>query len=122
VVGIGVYPNEVVSTAPYDDLPVMYLNPAYYRAHPTQTQGYSFEAIRLRPGNADMAACRASMTRLLADHGVIEESFLFADRSGRNAGVQRAIRPQALALGLFALLVGLLVIGQATAAVRSGAN
>ncbi|MDQ1499528.1 MAG: putative transport system permease protein [Actinomycetota bacterium] len=118
VVGIGVYPNEVVSTAPYDDLPVMYLTAAYYRAHPTQTQGYSFEAIRLRRGNADMAAFRASMARVLADHGVSEENFLFADRSGRNAGVQRAIRPQALALGLFALLaglVGLLVIGQATA-------
>ncbi|HYT40681.1 MAG TPA: FtsX-like permease family protein, partial [Acidimicrobiia bacterium] len=97
---------------------VIYLTPAYYRAHPTQAQGYSFEAIRLRRGNADMAAFRASMTRVLADHGVSEESFLFADRSGRNAGVQRAIRPQALALGLFALLAGvvaLLLIGQATA-------
>jgi hypothetical protein len=68
VVGIGVQPNEVVPTALYDDLPVMYLTPAYLRAHPRDVMPYGFQAIRLKRGAADLAAFRAGAARVLAAH------------------------------------------------------
>ena len=61
VVGIAVYPNEVVPTAPYDSLPFLYLTPAFYRSHVTNTQGYGFEVVRLRHGRADVARFRAEV-------------------------------------------------------------
>jgi ABC-type lipoprotein release transport system permease subunit len=118
VVGIGVYPNEVVATAQYDSLPFFYLSPAYYAAHPDQTQGYGFEVMRLVHGKADVPAFLAGMNRLAAEHGLDPNGFLFSDRGERNAQVERAIRPQAVALGVFALLAGaasLLVLGQVLA-------
>lgn len=116
VVGIGVQPNEVVPTALYDDLPVMYLTPAYLRAHPRDVMPYGFEAIRLKRGAADLAAFRAAAERVLAAHHL--EGTPFDDRSPRTIKVQHAMVPQATALAIFALLVGvaaLLVLGQAVA-------
>lgn len=116
VVGIGVQPNEVVPTALYDDLPVMYLTPAYLRAHPKDVMPYGFEAIRLKRGPADLAAFRAAAERVLAAHHW--ENIPLDDRSPRTVKVQHAMLPQATALAVFAFLVGvaaLLVLGQAVA-------
>ena len=55
VVGIGVYPNEIVATAQYDSLAFIYLTPAFFEAHKTQSQEYGFEVIRLRNGKDDVA-------------------------------------------------------------------
>lgn len=115
VVGIGVYPNEVVPTASYDSLGFFYLTPAFYRTHVANTQGYGFEVIRLRRGLADVAAFRAGVNQILVRHHLSLHDILFSDRADRNASVRRAIGPQAVALGLFAGLAGLasvLVIGQ----------
>ena len=56
IVGIGVYPNEVVPTAQYDSLQFVYLTPAFFQAHQEQSQEYGFEVIRLRNGKEDVAA------------------------------------------------------------------
>lgn len=118
VVGIGVYPNEVVPTAQYDSLPFLYLSPAYYAAHTKRAQSYGFEVIRLVHGKADLPAFRAGMDGLLQKHGLDPHGFLFADRAERNTQVERAIRLQAIALGIFAALAAiasLLVLAQVLA-------
>ena len=97
----------MVPTAPYDSLPFLYLTPAFYRSHTTNTQGYGFEVVRLRHGRADVAAFRAGFSKLLKRQHISEQNFLFSDRADRNASVRRAIQPQSVALGLFALLAGL---------------
>ena len=81
VVGVAVYPNEVVATAPYDSLPFLYLTPAFYRSHTTNTQGYGFEVVRLRHGRADVAAFRAGFDKLLKRHHISKQNFLFSDRA-----------------------------------------
>ncbi len=115
VVGIGTYPNEVVPTAQYDSLQFIYLTPAFFKAHEDQSQEYGFEVVRLRNGKADVSAFRTEMNRLLIKHGSNPEQALVSDRSEPYAQVERAIAPQTLALGVFALLAGivfLLVVGQ----------
>lgn len=118
VVGIGVYPNEVVPTAQYDSLQFAYLTPAFFEAHRTQAQEYGFEVIRLRHGKDDVAAFRAGMNRLLRRHGQNPNDALVSDRTEPFAQVERAIQPQTLALGVFAGLAGvvfLLIVGQVLA-------
>ena len=115
VVGIGVYPNEVVPTAQYDSLPFAYLTPAFFKAHRDKSQDYGFEIIRLRHGKDDVPAFRTEMNRLLRKHGADPRQALVSDRAEPFAQVERAIRPQSLALGAFAILAGvvfLLVVGQ----------
>ncbi|MET0883992.1 MAG: FtsX-like permease family protein [Acidimicrobiales bacterium] len=118
VTGISLYPNEVVPTAPLDDAPRVYLTPAQVRAHPNEGEEFAFIAVRLRNGAADAPAFRAHFAELLADSGVPEDAVPVLEASERTATVQRSIRPQAQALGAFALLVGLtgfVVLGQAYA-------
>jgi ABC-type lipoprotein release transport system permease subunit len=115
VVGIGVYPNEVVPTAQYDAVPFLYLTTAFYRAHPTAMQSYGFEVIRLKRGHADVDGYRTGLNAVFRRHGVSPQEFLFSDRLERNTQVRRAIEPQAVALALFALVAAIafvLVIGQ----------
>jgi ABC-type lipoprotein release transport system permease subunit len=106
VVGIGVYPNEVVATAPYDALPFIYLTPAYFAKYPHDTHSFAFQVIRLRHGKADLPGFRAGLARLLRKHGGSLNEILFSDRTERNAQVNRAIQPQVVALGVFAALLG----------------
>ena len=118
VTGISLYPNEVVPTAPLDDAPRVYLTPAQVQAHPNEGEEFAFIAVRLRNGAADAPAFRAHFAELLAGFGVPEDAVPLLEASERTATVQRSIRPQAQALGAFALLVGLtgfVVLGQAYA-------
>ena len=110
VTGIGVFSNNVVQDEHFA-FPTMFLTPAYYRTHPGQ-ETYFGVAARLKPG-VDTSAFRTA-TDGLSHEGLLEYQTLTvtADK------VQRAVRPQAVALGLFALVVaatGLFVIGQAAA-------
>ena len=118
VTGISLYPNEVVPTAPLDDAPRVYLTPAQVQAHLAEGEEFAFVAVRLRRGAADAPAFRAHFAELLAGFGVPEDAVPLLEASERTSTVQRAIRPQAQALGAFALLVGLtglVVLGQAYA-------
>ncbi|HEY8057178.1 MAG TPA: hypothetical protein VID94_00435, partial [Acidimicrobiales bacterium] len=118
VTGIALYPNEVVPTAPLDDAPRAYLTPAQVQAHLAEGEEFAFVAVRLRNGAADVPTFRAHFAELLAGFGVPEAAVPLLEASERTATVQRSIRPQAQALGAFALLVGLtglVVLGQAYA-------
>ena len=61
IVGVGVYPNEVVATAEYDALPFAYFTPAFLREHPKETQEYGFEVVRLKHGRADLPEFRKGL-------------------------------------------------------------
>lgn len=118
VVGIGVYPNEVVPTAPYDALPFIYLTPAFFERHQENAHVYGFFAIRLRNGEADAAGFRKVLYETLQEFGASPQTLPMSMRFDRNAEVQRAIQPQAVALWIFAALTGaalLLVIIQVLA-------
>jgi ABC-type lipoprotein release transport system permease subunit len=107
VVGIGVYPNEVVPTAQYDSLPFVYYTPAFLRAHPKETQEYGFEVVRLKRGHADLPAFRQGLARILRAHDTDPNDMFFTDRTEAYSQVRRAIQPQAVALAVFAALVAI---------------
>lgn len=118
VVGVGRWANEVVPTAKFDSTAHVLMTPATYRAY-GQGHGLNFDVVvvRLRPG-ADLARFRANVERLARDRADEVGGVLFADNLDRDRRVERAIRPQAVALGLFgafAALAALLVLGQALA-------
>ena len=116
VVGVGVFASDVVPTAGYDSLPIFYLPNGYYRAHRNLTQGYAFWHFRLKRGARDVPAFQASIARTLQAAGVPPNALIADNQGSRVAKVERAIRPQAVALAGFALLTGLtslLVVGQA---------
>jgi ABC-type lipoprotein release transport system permease subunit len=106
VVGVAVFPNEVVATAPYDSLPFIYLTPAFFERHQDRAHVYSFLAVRLRDGQAGAAGFRDQLYDTLREFGVPPQSLPVSTRFERNAQVERAIEPQAIALWVFAGLVG----------------
>jgi putative ABC transport system permease protein len=105
VVGVGVYPNEVVATAEYDSLPFVYLTPAFLREHPKETQEYGFEVVRLKNGRADLPEFRKGLASVIRAHGGDPDDMFFTDRAEAYSQVRRAIQPQAIALAVFAALV-----------------
>ena len=118
VVGIGVFPDQVVPTQFFEELPRLLLTPAAYRLYGASARSVVFEEIfvRLRPG-ADLHAFRAAVERITAEDPEAGGYDLGFDRD-RTAKVQRAIRPQAAAVTVFAVLAavaGLLIVGQALA-------
>lgn len=117
VVGITVAPSEVIPLAAQDSVPVLVLTPAYFRSYvdPGHLQ-FDGGFVRLRPG-ADMGRFRAKVDRLAGAHQqeIGEGGVFFGNLRDHAARVERAIRPQWVALALFALLAGLaglLGIGQ----------
>lgn len=114
VVGIGRWANEVVPTARFDSEPLIWMTPATYTSY-AEGYGLAFDGAFVRLGDPSaLAGFRAAAERLGAARGGI----LFADNVDRDRRVQRAIRPQVAALGVFAALAGLstfLVLGQAVA-------
>lgn len=118
VVGVAVYPNEVIPTAPYDSLPFGYFTPAFVKKYPHRSQEYGFELVRLRGGASDVPAFRRDLNAFFRRHGIDPNEVLFADRAESHAQLRRAIQPQVLALAIFAALVAaafLMVIVQVLA-------
>jgi hypothetical protein len=110
VAGIGVFSNNIVQDEHFA-FPSMFLTPAYYRTHPGQEIFFGV-ATRLRPG-VEAADFRTAIDTV-PHEGILEFQTLTvtADK------VHRTVRPQSIALGLFAVVVaatGLFVIGQAVA-------
>jgi putative ABC transport system permease protein len=114
VTGVEVTFDEVIPIAPNDAYPQVFGTPAL--AHPFAARGqldYDGTLVRLRPG-ASPARFRADVERLVRRHPEAG-GHLVADEFDHHARVQRAIRPEALALAIFALLTaiaGLLAIAQ----------
>lgn len=115
IVGIGVFPDQVVPTQFLDELPRLFLTPAAHRLYAVVPSSIVYEQIfvRLKP-RADVDAFRAEVDRIMADDPDAR-GHDFGFDSDRTAKVQRAIRPQAAALALFAVLAGiagLFIVGQ----------
>jgi FtsX-like permease family len=83
------------------------------------TRAFGGAEVRLRPGSS-AAAFRQRAQALARKFPSTGGQVYLADEDGQSATVERSIRPQAVALGLFALvlaLTALLIIGQAAARV-----
>jgi ABC-type antimicrobial peptide transport system permease subunit len=125
VVGIMVTRGGVLPVTSQDRAPTVVASLALFRQfvpHPesrdlseTRYMGYSGIAVRLRPGDSVAGFTRAAQhlaTRLLPPSN---DSVFIADEGDQAATIERAIRPQAVALGLFALalaLAAVLIVGQ----------
>jgi putative ABC transport system permease protein len=114
VTGIGVFDSQIVPATKVNAEPTVLLSPGFYRSAAARDSTYGSQAgVRLRPGVsvASFAHTAAALARRYpATGGVIVVSL-----QDEAAATQRAIRPQAVALALFAALVALIalaVIGQ----------
>jgi ABC-type antimicrobial peptide transport system permease subunit len=124
VAAVGLFDDQVVPTTGTSSQPRILLSPGFTRtamaARPYGSPGsidYLAQAdVRLRPG-ADPAAFTAAAQALASQYPGVRANggLVFIDNSGQVAGTERAIRPLAVALALFAALAGLIalaVIGQ----------
>ena len=118
ITGIGLFPDEVAQDES-DELPRIVFTPALTSDH-LDLATYEWQGLRLAGGRDDVGQVRDEYGRLLVDHaerngqelppghrGNVQETGDLVDR------VQRAVRPHAVALGLFAAVIGLaaLVLG-----------
>jgi hypothetical protein len=112
VVGIGVNPDNIVVDEGFET-PAMTLSPAFAKRYPDVAKPYWGEIVRLRRGAADIPAFRAAIEKMAPG-----EAIAFQTTTVTEAKVARAVRPQVVALAVFALIVavaGLLLVGQALA-------
>jgi hypothetical protein len=114
VTGIAIFDSQIVPATKVNAEPTVLLSPRFYRSAAARDSTYGSQAgVRLRPGVsvASFAHAAAALAgRYPATGGVIVVSL-----QDEAAATQRAIRPQAVALALFAALVALIalaVIGQ----------
>jgi hypothetical protein len=115
VVGIGVSPDEVVPVTAGTGS-TMFGTPAFWKRYgdPTQLE-FDGMFLILEPGT-DPQALHEQVVKVAARHPEAGGQALFDLESEKWVRAERAIRPQAAALALFALvaaLVALLVLGQA---------
>ena len=126
IVGVGVFPWQVVPVAVNDASPAIVLTPAFFEGYlePT-TSGFTEEGVlafdavlvRLKPG-AGINAFRSDVERLIARHEETTGQMFFLDETERNPIVQRAIRPQVVALQLFGAMtaaISVMLVAQAIA-------
>ncbi len=114
VVGIMVTPGSVVPVTDLDKVPMIVASAGLYRELGPGYRGFDGAYVQLAPGTAvgrfsQRAAALAR--RFPATHGQV----FVADETAQAATVERAIRPQAVALALFALVLAVtafLIIGQ----------
>ena len=117
VVGIMVTRGSVVPVTELDKTPVIIASQALYRELGRRYIAFDGAYVKLRPGvtvSAFSARAQALARRYPATGGQI----FVADETVQAATIERSIRPQAVALALFALVLAataLLVIGQVAA-------
>ena len=110
VAAIVVFANQVVPVNRDDDQPEILLTPAFYdtvlRSAGAPADG---AYIRLRRGTS-LTAFRRGIEALRPRYPEVGDSLLVSNLTDQAAKVERAIRPQAVALGLFAVLAGLITL------------
>jgi hypothetical protein len=122
VTGIVVGADDVIAD-PRQEITRFDLTPAYSRLHRAAEENYSGVFVRLRHGQADLAAFEAAVNRIAAGAAAASGEggpgglpALVNPRFEVTARVQHAMQPEVVALWLFAALVAvctLLVAGQA---------
>ena len=112
VVGVGVTPDTIAVDEGFAN-PQILFSPAFATAYPDLPSPFWAEVVRLRRGAADIAALRRAVARIAPG-----EAVAFQTTPATAAKVERAVKPQVVALDVFAVVValaGLLVVGQALA-------
>jgi ABC-type lipoprotein release transport system permease subunit len=123
VTGIFITTDSVVPVNILATVPRILATPALYRELGSDYRAFDGAYLTLKPGTSMSrfsAAAQALTTRYPATGGQV----YVADQSVQNATVQRAIRPQAIALALFAAaltLTALLIVGQVAVRLLIGA-
>jgi hypothetical protein len=115
VVGIVVTRGSVLPVTEQDKAPTIVATPALFHRLGVSYVGYSGAFVKLRPGaSAEEFRQRAqSITRRFSDTG---GHVLLADENAQALTIQHAIKPEAITLALFALVLAvtaLLIVGQA---------
>ena len=98
-----------------DKVPVILATPALWHRLGAAYMGFDGASVRLRPGTTAAGFGRQAQALARRFPGTGGQIFV-ADEGAQAATVQRAIRPEAIALALFALVLAvttLLIVGQA---------
>jgi ABC-type lipoprotein release transport system permease subunit len=117
VVGVFVTRGSIVPVT-YQDLAAQIMaSPALYRELGTGYEAFNGTYVTLKPGTS-LAAFGAEAQRLAARYRATGGQVLVADEATQAATIEHAIRPEAVALALFAFalaLTALLIVGQTAA-------
>jgi hypothetical protein len=114
VTGIVVTRGSVVPVTELDKIPLIIASPALYRELGGRYRGFDGAFVKLWPGATAGDFARRAQVLARGYPGTGGHVFV-ADEAAQAATVQRSIRPQALALALFALILAvtaLLIVGQ----------
>lgn len=115
VTAVVAFDNAIVPTGQYASEPSVLLSPAFSATAVGRPTAYGDEAaVRLKPG-ASVNAFIAAAQRLVKPYRQAGGQLNVEVRADQVAATERAIRPQAIALGVFALLtaaIALAIIGQ----------
>src|SRR6266516_4905255 len=114
MVGIFVARGSVVPVTEVDKGPAFYASPALARLLGPRYAAFDGAYVRLRPGTTVAAFSRQAQVLARRFPGTGGPVFV-ADESTQAAAIERSIRPQAVALALFALVLAVtavLVVGQ----------
>jgi ABC-type antimicrobial peptide transport system permease subunit len=115
VSAVGVFDTQIVPATATNGQPTVLLSPPYNATPAARASVYGTEAaVRLRPG-ASMATFTAAAVALAKRYPGTNGGAVVVSLSDEVAATQQAIRPDAIALGAFAALAGLIalaVIGQ----------
>ena len=123
VTGIYITPDSVVPVNDLAAAPRIFATPALYRELGPAYEAFDGAYLALKPGTS-MSALSAAAQALARRYPATGGQAFVADQSVQNATVERAIRPQAIALALFAAalaLTGLLIVGQVAVRLLIGA-
>jgi ABC-type antimicrobial peptide transport system permease subunit len=115
VTAIAVFDNQVIPTTETNSEPLALLSPSFTSTRGTRSFYYNTLAgVRLRPG-ASMTGFLQAASALAKRYPETGGTIVVVNFSDEVAATERAIRPQAVALAVFAVLAGLIglaVIGQ----------
>ena len=115
VVGITVTRGSVFPVNEQDKAPTIMASPALFHMLGARYVGYSGAYVQLRPGASAQAFGHRAQA-LTREFPATGGHVFVADENTQAAAVEQAIRPAAIALGLFALVLAvtaLLIVGQA---------
>jgi ABC-type antimicrobial peptide transport system permease subunit len=114
VVGVFVTRGSVVPVTYLDQVATIMASPALYRELGPSFQAFDGTYVTLKPGTS-LGVFAASAEKLAQRYPQTGKQVFVASEAAQAATIEHAIRPQALALALFALalaLTALLIVGQ----------
>lgn len=114
VVGIMVGRGSVVPVTSLDKIPIIIASNALFRELGRRYQAFDGAYVKLRPG-ATLSSVTRRAHALARKFPGTRGQVIVADEAAQAATVERSIRPQAVALTLFALILAvtaLLIVGQ----------